>query len=138
MRQVVRMNNVLRTIDIEDALQAALNADGFVACAPPVPPTLGSTLPFVVLTRTGGSTCSLVQDWHYVSVDVYASTWADAQAQASQLTAWFRALAGTTLGGVPCYKCDINAYPYNNTDTDHPTIARVTFNAHVLTRVAHD
>lgn len=132
------MSNILRTIDIEDALQQALNAEGIAACAPPVPADLGSTLPFVVLTRTGGSEQSLVQDWHYVSVDVYAATVASAMTAASFLTAWFRALPGSTIGGVPCYKCDINAYPYNNTDQDNPKLARATFGVHVLTRVAHD
>lgn len=129
---------MLKTIDIEDGLQAALNAQGIRACAPPVPPDLGAELPIVLVTRTGGQQQNIVQDSHTVSVDCYAPTWAEAQAHASALTAAIRALQGARVGGVPCYQANINVLPYNNQDPDHPTVPRVTFSATLLTRVAHE
>lgn len=131
------MSTIRRTIDIEDGLQAALNASGVAACAPPVPETLGEVLPFAVVTRTGGNELSAVQDSHTVSVDCYAATWAKAQALAGRLTALVRSLPGSKMEGVPVYASSIEAVPYGNADPTHPTVPRVTFSASITTRVAH-
>ena len=124
-----------RTIDIEDAIQAEMNADGIRAFAPPVPHDLEGG---ILVTRTGGQEQSYVQDVHAVSLDCYAATDAEAVELAGTATRWLRALPGKTIGGVPCYAAEVTALPYMNTDPDHPTISRCTLNAYVTTRVAHD
>ena len=124
-----------RTIDIEDALQALLNAGGIRAFAPPVPHDLEGG---ILVTRTGGQEQSYVQDVHAVSLDCYAATDAEAVELAGRATRWLRALPGESVGGVPCYAAEVTALPYLNTDPDHPTLPRCTLNAYVTTRVAHE
>lgn len=122
-----------KTIDIEDALQAALNADGVKAAAPPVPANLG---PSVYVHRTGGYGTQYVQDLHTVDFDCYADTEAEAMAQACDLTAWVRALEGRELTA-PVYIAQITTLPYNNPDPNHPSLARATFSTQITTRVTH-
>ena len=121
------------TIDIEDALQAALNADGIKAAAPPVPANLK---PSVYVYRTGGYGTQYVQDLHTVDFDCYAETEAEAMAQACQLTGWVRALEGRELE-TPVYISQITTLPYNNPDPSHSSLARATFSAQITTRVMH-
>ena len=125
------------TIDIEGALVAALKERGTSASAPPVPSRLGSTLPHVHVTRTGGDEVSIVQDRHRVDVDVYAATSAAAMSAVCELTGWLRSLVGSTLGGVPVYDARVDTLPYDNPDPLHPTIPRATFKASLVTRVQH-
>ena len=119
------------TIDIEDAIQAALNADNIKASAPPVPANLG---PCVFVHRTGGFTQAYVQDVHTVDFDCYAETEAEAMAAACRLTGWVRALQDL---GVPVYETETTTLPYNNPDPNHPTLPRATFSAQITTRVEH-
>lgn len=121
------------TIDIEDALQAALNADGIAACAPPVPANLAEQ---VVVVATGGYSQAYVQDVHAVSFDCYASGETEAMSRACALTRWVRALPGKTVGTY-CYGAEVETLPYNNPDPAHPTLARATFAARITTRVRH-
>lgn len=123
------------TIDIEDAIQQALNADGIRACAPPVPADLSA--PMAIVWRIGGSERAYVQDVHSVSIDCYAATDAEAAAMANRMTAWVRALPGQELGGVPVYTASVSTLPYLNTDPGHPTLARCTLACEVATRVRH-
>ena len=132
------MSMTRRTIDVEDALQAALNADGYRASAPPIPRDLGSSLPYVLVRRTGGYENGMVQDMHLASIHVYAEDDAQAMHEADALTAWVRALAGHDLGGVPCYVAAVSTLPYGNPDPDRPELARCTIGVQLLTRTAHD
>ena len=124
-----------RTIDIEDTLQAALNAAGIKAAAPPVPANLG---PYVFVYRTGGYSQSYVQDVSTVEFDCYEQTEAEAMARACDLTAWVRALPQDQGLETFVYFADVIALPYNNPDPNHPTLPRATFSAQIATRVAHD
>lgn len=131
------MSTTRRTIDIEGGLQARLEADGWASCAPPLPSTLGSTLPFVCVTRTGGTRSAFVQDDHAVTFDVYADTESAAMESACDLTAWAADLVGSDIGGEPCHLVSIGALPYSNPDPRHPTLARASFPARIRTRTSH-
>ena len=124
------------TIDIEDALQAYLNACNITACAPPVPADLDAGQ--VIVTRTGGQQRSYVQDVHFVTLDCYAENPARAQALACVLTEELRNLEGKTIGGVPVYQSACTSLPYNNPDPNNHALARATFSVQIVTRVKHD
>ena len=123
-------------IDIEAAL-----ADKFGpgTSAPPLPE--GFSLPFALFTRTGGDTSDRVYTTHNVSVDVYADTWAQAQAYAAELAGLIADLDGRNIGytsngtriEAPVYVSACQA-PYNNPDPKHPNVPRVTFMANLATR----
>ena len=123
-------------IDIEAAL-----ADKFGpgTSAPPLPE--GFSLPFALFTRTGGDTSDRVYTTHTVSVDVYADTWAQAQAYAAELAGLIADLDGRNIGytsngtriEAPVYVSACQA-PYNNPDPKHPNVPRVTFMANLATR----
>lgn len=121
------------TIDIEDALQARLNADGIKACAPPVPADLAA--PMVVCYRVGGRERAFIQDIHNMSLDVYASTEGEAMVAANRLAGYLRDLPGTKVG-TTCYTVDITTLPYLNPDPSHPTLPRCTIAADIATRMA--
>ncbi len=130
------MTKTCRTIDIEAGLQTLLALEGWSASAPPIPATLGESLPHVAITRTGGSRTLMVQDAHSVALDVYAATEAGAMEAADELTAW--AVSLTAVGGVPVHRVELTALPYDNPDPRHPNIARATFTVRILTRTAHN
>lgn len=123
-------------IDIEAAL-----ADKFGpgTSAPPLPE--GFSLPFALFTRTGGDTSDRVYTTHNVSVDVYADTWAQAQASAAEMAGLIADLDGRNVGyssndsriEAPVYSVSCQA-PYNNPDPKHPNVPRVTFMANLATR----
>ena len=123
-------------IDIEAAL-----ADKFGpgTSAPPLPE--GFSLPFALFTRTGGDTSDRVYTTHNVSVDVYAATWAQAQASAAEMAGLIADLDGRNIGytsngtriEAPVYVSACQA-PYNNPDPKHPNVPRVTFMANLATR----
>lgn len=124
----------LETIDIEDALQAALNADGITASAPPVPANLS---PCVFVYRTGGFSQAYVQDVHTVDFDCYAKTEAEAMRRADLLTAWIRALPDDQKLTATTYAAEVTTLPYNNPDPNNHTLARATVSAQITTRVRH-
>ena len=132
------MSTIRKTIDIEAGLQALLVADKWTACAPPLPPTLGASLPLVAIYRTGGTRSLFVQDEHAVTFDVYAADEAAAMSSACTLTAWATALEGQSIGDEPCHRVEIGALPYNNPDPRHPTLARASFSARIRTRTSHN
>ena len=82
-------------IDIEAALADAIGSN---ASAPPLPETYTSNLPWALFTRTGGDLASRIYTTHQVSVDVYDSTWASAQAAAALLGALLCNLEGDEIG----------------------------------------
>ena len=124
-------------IDIEAAL---VDAAGSNVSAAPLPEDFAENLPWALFTRTGGDIVSRVYCTHNVSVDVYDSTWAAAQASASQAVSFLYALEGNIIGyGNPpeaeaaVYTVSCQA-PYNNPDPKHPNVPRVTFLATLATR----
>ena len=124
----MRTNN-----DIETALYSLLNTDKYSASAHAIPSTLGSTLPHIHVTRTGGYTNDMVIEIHQVDFDIYAADQADAMTTAATLCGWVRDLTGKTVG-TACYNSEVMTLPYNNPDPLHPTLARATFKAQILTR----
>ena len=124
-----------RTIDIENALQAALNALGIKASAPPVPADL---MPCVYVYRTGGFSQNYVQDAHSVDFDCYAENEAAAMARADQITEYVRALPEAQGLSAYVYATSITTLPYNNPDPNHYALARATVSAQIITRVTHE
>ena len=127
---------MLETIDIEAALQAALEADGMSASAPPIPSTLGANLPHIHVERVGGWQENIVQDMHEVNVHVYDEHEYQAMMQANALTGWLKAKVGDELDGCPVYAVNIATLPYNNRDPLHESLARATMRVQILTRTA--
>lgn len=117
------------TRDIETALYDLLTAGGYSASAHAIPDTLGATLPHVHVVRTGGSESDMVIERNNVDFDVYADDAADAMTSACTLCGFVRDLAGDEF-----YESEITTMPYNNPDPRHPTIARATFKAQILSR----
>lgn len=122
-----------KTNDIETALYNLLTADHYSASAHAIPTTLGTVLPHVHVTRTGGYETDLVLEGHYVDFDVYASDLATAMEEAGDLCGWVRELVGTQANA-PCYVSRILTLPYNNPDPRHFDLGRVTFKAEIMTR----
>lgn len=132
----------LVAIDIEDALRqdlptaATLGGFSIYAAAPPVPETLGSSLPFVIPERVGGTRDSIVIDTHNVSIDVYAKTWGKAQETANKLVGIVAELPDIDGLSADYLEADITTLPYNNPDPRHQDVPRVTFAASVICRAA--
>ena len=137
-------------IDIEAGLAAALStvSSDITVSAPPLSADYAANLPFVLVTRTGGTdlggTAGRVYTTHNVDVDVYAPTWELAQMVGSVMWAAIKALPGEMLTydwpeddgdevSAPVYTADCGA-PYNNPDPKHPNVPRVTFPATLATR----
>lgn len=120
------------TFDIETALYERLTADGYSASAHKLPADLDGSL-HVHVTRTGGTTSSMVIESNNIDFDVYAEDDADAMIGAANLCAWVRELSGEDIGSM-CYAAEINTLPYPNPDPRHPNIGRATFKAQLLTR----
>lgn len=118
-----------KSSDIETALYEQLTAAGYDASAHSIPATLGATLPHVHVVRTGGYGYDFVLESNNIDFDVYAADPADAMEKASDLCGWVRDLAGDF-----CYTAEISTLPYGNPDPRHPTIARATFKAQLITR----
>lgn len=115
--------------DIETELYDALTDAGYSASAHSVPQSLGDNLPHVHITRTGGYERDFVIEVNQIDFDIYAEDPADALICASQLCGVVRDLAGDIY-----YTSEITTLPYSNTDPRHPSIARATFKAQILTR----
>ena len=124
------MNN---SVDIETALYTLLTTDKYSASAHVIPATLGTTLPHIHVTRTGGYTHDRVMDSNSIDFDVYAETQADAMETASAICGWVRNLEGLTVG-TPCYTSEIITLPYRNPDPRHPNIGRATLKAQITIR----
>lgn len=121
------------SVDIETALYNLLTADTYSASAHIIPATLGTTLPHVHVTRTGGYTSDRVLEFNSIDFDVYADTPAEAMTEATELCGWVRDLEGETVG-TPCYSAEITTLPYNNPDPRHLNIGRATFKAQLTIR----
>lgn len=120
-----------KPVDIEYAIAEALDIH-----ATPIPANLGTSLPYAVVTRTGGGRADLVVDNHFVDVDVYSydGDWAGATDEAATLIAHACELGGTTSVGALICAVTVETMPYNNPDPDHPSLARSTFSLRVTAR----
>lgn len=98
------------------------------ACAVPLPPDFDMHLPLALVTRTGGQEIERVLDRHSLSVDVYAETWAQANNYACECVSALRLAEGGALRRV-----EANV-PYDNRDTAHPDVPRVTFTCSIVER----
>jgi len=90
--------------DIEDALQAMLNADGFNACAKPLPESF--TMPHVVVDLLNAGDANRAQGIYNVDFDCRAATYEDAAELQCSVANWARELEGKSIGGRPCYMLD--------------------------------
>lgn len=115
--------------DIETSLYKLLTEWGYSVSAHAIPESLGKALPHVHVVRTGGYETDMVIESNQVDFDVYASDQAEAMEEASALCGWIRSLAGSEF-----YVSKITTLPYTNPDPRHPTLARVTIKAQILTR----
>ena len=122
-----------KTSDIETVLYELLTTEGYSASAHGLPANLGTSLPHIHVTRTGGYETEMVLEGNYIDVDVYAADMAGAMEEASELCGWVRDLEGTT-GQIICYGSRILTLPYNNMDPRHQDLGRVTFKAELVTR----
>jgi hypothetical protein len=75
----------------------------------------------------------LVIDTHRVDFDVYAEDEVDAMEAANVLCGWIRNLVGKVIGTI-CYRSEVLTLPYHNPDPQHPSVARATVKAEILTR----
>lgn len=98
------------------------------SCAVPLPHDFEQYLPLALVTRTGGQEIERVLDRHSLSIDVYASTWTEANRLARRCVSALREAEGGAFRRV-----EANV-PYDNTDTAHPDIPRVTFTAAIVER----
>lgn len=132
--------------DIEDALRidlstlyAALDIEGVSFSAPPVEPSLGeipSTGVIVCFKRVGGTRGDLVVDTHAVSVDLYASTWADAISEANRLAGVMTQLPYQASTSIQYYVVDLATSPYAAPDTSNPVLPRVRMLMNITVKAA--
>jgi hypothetical protein len=126
---------IVASVDIEDALRVDLSAlyaaagiDGVSFSAMPIPPSLGD-LPaagtMVCIRRVGGSRSDLVEDVHAVSMDVYASTWGEAIAEANRLVGMCLAMPYERGLSLHYHAAAITSQPVELPDTSNPVMPRV-------------
>lgn len=120
--------------DAEALLAADLTSEACPVFAPPVPETLGETLPCAMVERTGGTRTNPVMDSHYVTVHVWAATWADATAQANRLAGAAARLPDTEGTSTQWRTAELTALPYAAPDPEQPSIPRVQLTAALTCR----
>lgn len=126
------MADVISVVDIEEVLVEDLSAlasrlgVGIAFSGTPVSPSLGEgqSLPYVALTRVGGSRRSLVVDEFQLTADTYAETWADATEAAGMVAGLVTSLPHVD---VPTQIVDvsIDTLPYELPDSGEPGIPRM-------------
>lgn len=125
-------------IDVEDALRvdvSALAQSRGISASFLCPPYDGSC-PSALFERIGGRRINRVADQHRVSVDVRASTAADAVALADSVAGCVCALPDYAAGANEWKSASIETLPYMNLDPDHPDVPRWTFLAVVVARAS--
>lgn len=140
------MMQLVSPIDIEDALRIdlttlyeSLSIDDVTFSAPPVEPTLGelpATGVVVCFRRVGGTRDDLVVDTHAVSVDVYATTWADAIDEANRLAGVIAQLPYQANTRIRYQAVDIATAPYELPDTSNPVMPRIRMLINIITKAA--
>lgn len=121
-------------IDIEDALQARLNALGFDACAKPLPQ--GFACPHVLVDMLNAWDDNPAQAIYSVDFDCRAETYAEAAQLQLDVSNFVRALVGTDIGGKPCHAVDSIRLQRIEPDQSHQDVILATVSANLRVRVA--
>jgi len=121
-------------IDIEDALQQALNAQGFTACAKPLPQRFAC--PHVLVDMLNAWDENEAQAAYQVDFDCRAETYDDAARLQLGVSGFVRALPGSTLAGKPCYAVDSIRLQRIEPDKSHQDVILATVSAQLRVRVA--
>lgn len=111
-----------------------LAATGMSAFAPPVPETLGESLPCAMVERTGGTRLNHVMDAHYVTVYVWAATWEAATACANRVAGAIARLPDTAGTSTQWRAAELTSLPYAAPDPNQPSIPRVQMTATLTCR----
>ena len=126
------------SIDLADALQAAINASGHDASASPLPGDFDSHLPFTrVTTLEGGTRIDRVIDARTALVETWAERMDEAVAECNAVVGVLCDLEGQLVGGVPCYRTDVYSLPAEDHDPYHKDLSMASATVRVLTRVRH-
>lgn len=121
-------------IDIEDALQQALNDAGFHACAKPLPQLFAC--PHVLVDMLNAWDENAAQATYQVDFDCRAETHAEAAQLQLDVSDFVRALPGFTLGDKPCYAVDSIRMQRTEPDRSHQNVILATVSAQLRVRVA--
>jgi len=121
-------------IDIEDALQQALNAAGFDAHAKPLPYAFST--PCVTVDMTGAWDDNAAQALYSVDFDCRAADYADAAQLQIGVSNAVRALVGSALAGKPLYAIDEMRIQRCEPDQSHQNVIIATVSATLRVRVA--
>lgn len=126
------------SIDLSDAIQQALAADGHNVCAPPLPLDFDQRLPFSrIQTLEGGTRTDMVLDTRNVLIETWAENMADAMVECSVVAGRIVELQGEMLGGVPCYSVELTSLPAEDYDPYHKDLPMASATARISTRVMH-
>lgn len=125
------------SIDVADAIQAALNEAGHAASAVPLPEDFEGRLPFTRVEAIGGVRSSLVLDQFNVHLDTWGETAKAALAEANEVAAELTEMVGGLLGGSQCYSVALASLPYETEDAYHPSLPMASFMAQVTVRTRH-
>lgn len=120
-------------IDIEDAMQAALNAEGFDAHAKPLPEAF--RMPCVTVDMRSSWQDNEVQAVYSVDLDCRAEGYAEATALQASAANWLRGIVGSMLGGVPVYSVDALRLQPAGVDKPHQTAILATVSANLRIRL---
>lgn len=123
-------------IDAEAALAADLaELWGHSVYPTPLPDSYASALPCALVTSVGGGNPDMVVYEHAVSVDVYADSWAEADAEARNLAGILAALPTVEpQSGRQWRTAELNSAPYPNPDPNNRRTPRSSFAAIVRAR----
>lgn len=125
---------ILLPVDIADALQELLNANGVRACAEPLPRDMDELLPITLVQPIGGGRSVQVLDRHAVRLYTWAVTPGEAIAECCKALAIVKASEGQAVAGVQLYAVTPSAMPYPAPDPAHPDIPRACVTADVFAR----
>ena len=126
------------SIDLSDALQAAINASGHAASANPLPADFDSNLPFTrVTTLEGGTRTDRVIDARTALIETWAEHMDEAVAECNVIVGVLCDLEGKTVGGVPCYRVEVYSLPAEDFDPYHRDLQMASATVRVTTRVMH-
>lgn len=121
-------------IDIEDALQSALNVAGFDACAKPLPQRFAC--PHVCVDMLNASDANEAQALYAVDFDCRAETYAQAAELQLAVSDFARGLVGSSLGGKPVYALDSLRLQRAQPDQSNQNVIIATVSAVLRVRVA--
>lgn len=121
-------------IDVEDALQAALNESGFAACAKPLP--AGFACPHVCVDMLNAWDDNAAQAVYSVDLDCRAETYGEAAELQISVANFVRQLPGSALHGRPVYMVDSLRLQRAEPDQSHQDVIIATVSANLRVRAA--